>query len=123
MECRSWGLPRGDVALVEREFGSFGGKRGGAMPGAEAGEEPFDEELVAATDAGFEPQPLSSQQPEPVDPVKLAAIAAAAAAAKAIEKADLFWEPFALSTTKNRSIDSRSILKYPQISMLGIDLR
>ncbi len=42
----------------------LGGKRGGAMPGAEAGEEPFEEELVAAADAGLEPlPPLGGQQP------------------------------------------------------------
>ena len=36
--------------------GGLRGKRGGAIPGAEAGEDPFDEELVAAAEPGFDPQ-------------------------------------------------------------------
>lgn len=92
------------------------GKRGGAIPGAEAGEEPLEDELVAAADPGLDPQaledhewlpnegtvPLPPPPPGPLaPPLKFAATAAAAAAANAIATAELFCASFASPTEKN----------------------
>lgn len=92
------------------EEGGFREKRGGAMPGAEAGEEPLEEELVAAAEAEFEPEALGWLPTHPIwcgppgVPVpKLAATAAAAAAAKAMAAtAELFCTSFCVSAVNEK---------------------
>lgn len=88
------------------------------MPGADAGEEPFEEELVAAADAGFEPPPqafgshpwwlIGAVPPGPPDaPLKFAATAAAAAAANAMATAELFCASFTSPTRQEINVQVR----------------